>query len=201
MHTPRSRSFLFSCLLLVVGASALAADPPGSPYKVGERLGSTPGKPASDFREVKWEELIPPNWNPADAFKGVDLAKMEDGDPRAMDALARMRDVWANAPVASSLNGAAVRIAGFVIPLERVKDEVSEFLLVPYFGACIHVPPPPANQIIHVVSDKPLKNVQTMDAMWVSGVLKVSAGESSWGRSAYRMQAKATAPYVFPARK
>ncbi|WP_291913873.1 DUF3299 domain-containing protein [Accumulibacter sp.] len=144
---------------------------------------------------------MPPNWNPADAFKGVDLAKMEDGDPRAMDALARMRDVWANAPVASSLNGAAVRIAGFVIPLERVKDEVSEFLLVPYFGACIHVPPPPANQIIHVVSDKPLKNVQTMDAMWVSGVLKVSAGESSWGRSAYRMQAKATAPYVFPARK
>ena len=93
MHTPRSRSFLFSCLLLVAGGSALAADPPGSPYKVGERLGGTPGKPASDFREVKWEELIPPNWNPADAFKGVDLAKMEDGDPRAMDALARMRDV------------------------------------------------------------------------------------------------------------
>lgn len=200
MHTRRSCSLLFSCLLLVAGASALAADPTGTPYKVGERLRGTPAKPASDLREVKWEELVPPNWNPADAFKGVDLAKMQDGDPRAMDALARMRDLWANAPVVTSLNGTAVRIAGFVIPLERVKDEVSEFLLVPYFGACIHVPPPPANQIIHVVSDKPLKNVQTMDPMWVSGILKVAAGDSSWGRSAYRLQAKATAPYALPAR-
>jgi len=179
----------------------LAVDLTRVPYKVGERLANVPTKPATEFREIKWDDLIPSNWNPADAFKDFDLANLQDGDPRAMDALARMGEVWANAPVEPSLNGAAVRIAGFVIPLERVKDEVREFLLVPYFGACIHVPPPPANQIIYVISDKPLKNVQTMDAMWVSGILEVSAGDSSWGRSAYRMQAQATAPYSLPGNK
>ena len=101
----------------------------------------------------------------------------------------------------ASLNGAAIRIAGFAIPLERVKGEVREFLLVPYFGACIHVPPPPANQIIYVVSDKPLKDVQTMDAIWVSGLLNVAAGDSSWGRSADRMQVNAIASYSWPASK
>ncbi len=189
---------LLAFLLLLAGSAALVADPPRAPYQVGERLTKAPTIPTANFREVTWEQLIPPNWNPADAFKSFDLAKMQDADPRAMDALARMRDVWANAPVEPSLNGTAIRIAGFAIPLERVKGEVREFLLVPYFGACIHVPPPPANQIIYVVSDKPLKDVQTMDAIWVSGLLKVSAGDSSWGRSAYRMQASVIAPYALP---
>ncbi len=188
-------------LLLLAGSTALLAEPPRVPYQVGERLSKAPASPTANFREVTWEQLIPPNWNPADAFKGFDLAKMQDADPRAMDALARMRDAWANAPAEPSLNGAAIRIAGFAIPLERIKGEVREFLLVPYFGACIHVPPPPANQIIYVLSDKPLKDMQSMDAIWVSGLLKVSAGDSSWGRSAYRLQASVIAPYALPGSK
>lgn len=75
---------------------------------------------------------------------------------------------------------------------------MSEFLLLPYFGACIHAPPPPGNQIIYVIADKPLKNVQTMDALWVSGTLKLTTTDSPWGRSAYRMQAEITAPYPLP---
>ena len=169
-----------------------AADVQQEPYKPGVRLASDVVRPASSFRDLTWEELIPPDWRPADAFKGLDLARMPDSDPRAMDALARMREVWDNAPVVSSMDGAAIRIGGFIIPLERVGDEVSEFLLVPYFGACIHVPPPPGNQIIYVIADKPLKNVQTMDALWVSGTLKLTASDSPWGRSAYRMQAETT---------
>jgi len=53
--------------------------------------------------------------------------------------------------VRSELNGSEVKIPGFVIPLEGDANTVTEFLLVPYFGACIHVPPPPPNQIIYVV--------------------------------------------------
>src|ERR1039457_4537153 len=97
------------------------------PYKQSAHLENNVAKPASSFREIKWEELIPPGWKPADAFKGLDLARMQDGDPRAMDALARMRDVWDSAPVVPSMDGATIRIAGFIIPLERVGDEVSEF--------------------------------------------------------------------------
>ena len=189
---------LLVLLCLAVGLFIWAADTTREPYKGGEHLENHVARPASSFRELQWEELIPPGWKPADAFKGLDLARMQDGDPRAMDALARMRDVWDNAPVVLSMDGATIRIAGFIIPLERVGDEVSEFLLLPYFGACIHVPPPPGNQIIYVIADKPLKNVQTMDALWVSGTLKLATTDSPWGRAAYRMQAEATAPYPLP---
>jgi len=91
-----------------------------------------------------------------------------------------------------------VQIPGFVVPL--VQDEtglVTVFFLVPYFGACIHVPPPPANQIIHVVAAKPLNNVQTMDAFWVSGTLDIAYSESPpWGASGYRMKADTVTPYT-----
>ena len=188
-------------LCVVAGLLIWAPGVPQEPYKPGARLENDVVKPTSVFRDISWEELIPPDWKPADAFKGLDLARMQDSDPRAMDALARMRDVWDNAPVVPSMEGAAIRLAGFIIPLERVGDEVSEFLLVPYFGACIHVPPPPGNQIIYVIADKPLKNVQTMDTMSISGTLKLSASDSPWGRSAYRMQAETTMRIPLPERQ
>lgn len=69
---------------------------------------------------------------------------------------------------------------------------------MPYFGACIHVPPPPANQIIHVRSAKAVKNVRTMDAVWISGVLKVERSDSSMGASSYSMKAVSVEPYTAP---
>lgn len=195
----RASSLLILILLGLLGGILLwTAKTPGEPFKPGDRLENAPARPASSFRELKWEELIPAGWKPADAFKGLDLARMSDSDPRAMDALARLRDVWDSAPVEPSIDGASVRIAGFIIPLERAGDDVSEFLLLPYFGACIHSPPPPANQIIYVVADKPLKNVKTMDAMWVSGTLKITTSDSPWGRAAYRMHGEDTTPYPLP---
>ena len=98
------------------------------------------------------------------------------------------------------MNGAAIRIAGFIVPLERDGDAVRELLLVPYFGACVHVPPPPANQIIHVIVDPPLKSARTMDAMWISGTLETMRSPTSLGTSGYRMKASKIVPYNAPAR-
>jgi uncharacterized protein len=152
------------------------------------------------FREIAWTALTPADWKPVDVLKGLDVNRLSDADPQAIDALAQMRSAWANAPTVNALDGAAVRIAGFVIPLDRVDDTVHEFLLLPYFGACIHVPPPPPNQIIYVTSTAPLTNMMTMDAMWVDGILKVSTADSPWGRSAYRLEAVRAAPYTIPGR-
>ena len=77
-----------------------------------------------------------------------------------------------------------MRLPGYVVPLEEVKGELKEFLLVPYFGACIHSPPPPANQIVHVTSRTPLKGWRTMDAVWVNGTLKAARSESRWAPAA-----------------
>lgn len=202
----RTRVQTISWLLLLLFAGTMpvsaqqnAAQSSGG-YKIGQTLPAA-GKSDSDYRLTRWADLLPSGWKPADVFKGMDIARLQDSDPRATDALARMREQWDKAPVEPRLNGAAIRIAGFAIPIERSHDSVRELLLVPYFGACIHVPPPPANQIIDVVLDKPIKNMSTMDTIWVNGILSISQTDTDWGRASYRMRAKYVEPYVMPESK
>jgi len=71
-----------------------------------------------------------------------------------------------------------------------------EFLLVPYLGACIHTPPPPANQIIHVKTDKPAKGLRMMDAIWLSGRIRSFRSDTAMGVSGYRMEAAGIEPYT-----
>jgi uncharacterized protein len=73
------------------------------------------------------------------------------------------------------INGAA-RVPGYMVPLEDNLEEVTEFLLVPYPGACIHVPPPPPNQIVHVIMEGNRKaQVRLwMEAVWVEGTLRLA---------------------------
>ncbi len=156
---------------------------------------------AGDWPEVKWPELIPVHWDPRKQFQGLDLSKLEDSDPRAIEALDKIKAAWDNAPTEPALNGKRLRIAGFAIPLERKGDQVTEFLLLPYFGACIHSPPPPANQIIHAISPKPLAAMHSMDAVWAYGTLKAQRGNSSWGVSGYRLTIDKVVPYEPPKRK
>ncbi len=165
-------------------------------YKVGERLKqANAAGTAKAFREISWEELVPTHWDPERLFKDLDFDKLEDNDPRAMQALELMRKEWNEAPVEPSMKGARIRIPGFVVPLDTERGQIREFLLVPYFGACIHTPPPPANQIIHVVADKPLKNVQIMDAVWVNGTMDMARTDTEFGTSGYQMKAEAVTPY------
>lgn len=96
---------------------------------------------AESWPALKWEALIPKGWDPVKDFKGIDLSRMQDGDPRAMEALDKPKQAWDNAPSEPSLNGRKIRIAGFALPLEGEGSKVTEFLIVPYFGACIHSPP------------------------------------------------------------
>jgi hypothetical protein len=175
------------------GPSAAAAD---AQYKVGDKL--APAKDAArsgDFRLTKWEDLVPKDWNPMKDLQDLNLGMLSDGDPRAIEALNRLRRAWDTAPPERSMDNQRIRIAGFVVPLEFNNDRLREFLLVPYFGACIHVPPPPANQIIHVTTAKPLQGVRAMETLWVSGRLHASSSNTSMGTSGYRMEAEVIEPY------
>ncbi len=96
-----------------------------------------------------------------------------------------MRAAWDNAPLNLALDGQMVRLHGYVVPLEDPKGELKEFLLVPYLGACIHTPPPPENQIVHVRASSVPHGLRTMDALSVSGVLKVHRQNSAMGVSGY----------------
>lgn len=181
--------FLFFALLAPLAG---AAD-----YTLGERL--QPNKsmttPLSGYTEITWEALTPKGWDPAASFREMNLSRLKDSDPRAIAALSKLRKLWDEAPLEPSMNGKRIRLAGFAVPLERVGDDVSEFLLVPYFGACIHSPPPPANQTIHVfVKGKP-RPMNTMDTVWVGGTLEVHRAESGLGVAGYRLQADSIRPY------
>jgi len=76
-----------------------------------------------------------------------------------------------------ALDGRTVRIPGYLLPLEFEGSDVSEFLLVPYVGACIHVPPPPPNQIVHVNLDQSFTTRELFTAVWVTG--EITAENSS----------------------
>ena len=184
---------LIPLLLVALNGSAMAAD-----YQVGERLTPRKATAALNYREIQWDELIPKGWDPMAAFKGLNMSRLKDSDPRAIEALEKLKAAWAEAPVEPSLDGKRLKLAGFVIPLERKGDAVLELLLVPYFGACIHTPPPPANQIVHVILKKPAEGLKMMDTFWISGALSLQRGDSSLGIYGYRMIGERLDPYGLP---
>lgn len=180
----------------LIGAAPAQQARPG--YRLGERLPAAPpdAKQIPAYRTIDWDALMPKGWDPAAELKGLDFATLKDGDPRAMEAMARMQDIWDNAPLNPALDNARVRIAGFVVPLERRGNLIYEFLLVPYFGACIHLPPPPANQIIHVFPAKPVPEATTADAVWISGAIESGRSKTNMGSAGYRLNADAVVPYA-----
>ena len=153
------------------------------------------GPVVNGFRTINWDALVPADWDPFKEFKGMNLGLLDDADPRAALMLKKMREVWDNAPINTALIGQRVRVPGFVVPLEDGKDGLREFLLVPYFGACVHSPPPPANQIIHVLPKVPAKGFRSMDTVWISGVLSADRTDSYMGAAGYRIAADDVAPY------
>lgn len=184
--------------MLCVGlpAAAFAADAKPA-YQLGERLpqDTADARKQAAYKNTQWDDLVPSDWDPRQLFKGIDMRMLDDSDPRAIRALEKLREAWSNAPAKASLNGTRIRLPGFVVPLERKGNMITEFLLVPYFGACIHTPPPPSNQIVHVFASKPVKDTATMDAVWVSGVMEVARSETGMGNAGYRLKAEIVEPY------
>lgn len=160
----------------------------------------TPPSHAQTYKEIFWDELIPPEWARQTAKEFAKLYKksdsMQDSDPRIDVMYEKLRKRWDEAPISKKYIGKPIRISGYVVPLDAERSLSREFLLVPYFGACIHTPPPPANQIILVVPPATggLK-VRSMDAIWVDGVLSESRVDTDMGRSAYKLEAIKMAPF------
>lgn len=97
---------------------------------------------------------------------------------------------------ARALNGKKVAIPGFMVPLEDEADQVTEFILVPFAGACIHVPPPPPNQMVYVkLTHNQKAKMSFTDPVLVSGTLHVTTVESPYGDISYNMDGDTVQPY------
>jgi zinc transporter ZupT len=142
------------------------------------------------YDEITWEQLIPESWPGENPFGGLNLDRLSDNDPAAAKAMETYLASWRDAPPNGTLQGRHVKIHGFVVPLEwENKLFLKEFLLVPYFGACIHVPPPPQNQVIHINLHNPLKKIQAMDTVAVYGKITIDESPNNVTKSVYRIEA------------
>ncbi|MGF1758005.1 DUF3299 domain-containing protein [Photobacterium sagamiensis] len=117
---------------------------------------------ANDVLTLDWIDLIPEQERNQFDQNQMPFSN-HDGEAAKQSMIGGVRE---------ELNGSKVKIPGFVIPLEGDDKFVTEFLLVPYFGACIHVPPPPPNQILYVKFEKGAPIQQLWDVVYVVGKLK-----------------------------
>ncbi|HDC4322694.1 DUF3299 domain-containing protein [Aeromonas hydrophila] len=97
--------------------------------------------------------------------------------------------------VNQKLDNQKVRIPGFVVPLEGDAKKITAFLLVPYFGACIHVPPPPTNQVVYVSYPKGAPVDDLWDAIWVKGKMRTVSSSHEMATASYSMEAVEVSVY------
>ncbi|MGL5287793.1 MAG: DUF3299 domain-containing protein [Aeromonas sp.] len=137
---------------------------------------------ATQYKTLDWDALIPPG-------EKVAPPPMINHDAPAAEQPQPVGGV------VQTLDQQTVRMPGFVVPLEGDAEKVTAFLLVPYFGACIHVPPPPTNQVIYVQYPKGAPVDDLWDAIWVKGTMKVVSSNHDMANASYAMDAVEVVPY------
>ena len=137
-------------------------------------------------RELTWDDLLPEGESALPpVVDHSSLALFDDFPMTTSDG------------VVPELNGENVKLPGFVVPLDVVGDKVASFLLVPYFGACIHQPPPPPNQIVFVEFEEPVKLQSMYDPVWVVGELGLEGHASNLARAGYSMKGTSLEKYHY----
>ncbi|MBN7820965.1 DUF3299 domain-containing protein [Bowmanella yangjiangensis] len=162
------------------------------------------------FRTIEWQALLPerdqkafdeapPINHSEDPFVVPQTDQQEaDSIQQQIDEIKRKRlsEALVSTRIRAEFDQQALRLAGFVVPLEYHSDNtVQSAFLVPYFGACIHMPPPPPNQIIYLQFSPGHKVEDIYQAYWLSGILSTQLTENEVATAAYSMQVKEVHPY------
>ena len=148
---------------------------------------STPLATGAAIEAQARPSAIPQAATPSGAFTSVDwrlLAGLDYETGKTSDTLKK-------------LDGQHVRVPGFIVPLDDADQEGAEFLLVPYYGACVHTPPPPPNQMafVKMVGNKSVK-LGLFDANWLEGTLRITNYDSPYGQVGYQIDATSMKPYT-----
>lgn len=154
----------------------------------------------SDFKVIDWVDLMPkvdldafsnpPSYitNSIDGLLEEQISKLLESSTN-IDSNDPYQQALVSTKIKPEMNGQPIKIPGFIVPLEfNDEQSITQFFLVPFFGACIHVPPPPPNQIIFVNYPRGLKQDALDDPFWVSGVLSTSLVENEIATAAYTLR-------------
>jgi hypothetical protein len=168
---------------LLLGSSFVhALEKPKPTPRSPEEAASRGAVAVGELRTLEWEDLIPQEERDRPYVPARRVRPLFD------DESGPMAEQEGSVAVNASLNGQQVKIPGFVVPLTTSKDAVvTTFLLVPYFGACIHVPPPPPNQIVYVEMQKPFRLHEMYAPVWVTGKMSTQSASTGMATAAYTL--------------
>jgi uncharacterized protein len=174
--------FLGRCAGLVLGLGALLAV---GLVAVGARsMGSA--DPAVD---ITWEQLLPEAAK-AGGVGGAMLGVVQHGQLGGLQI-----SKPENVALVTDWVGDRVRLPGYVVPLDFEGTRVTGFLLVPYMGACVHVPPPPPNQIVYVRTREPIEVDEIFEAVWATGTMEADLMSTELAQVGYRIVDATVKPY------
>ena len=154
---------------------------------------------AAQYREVEWTELMPKEdlaalLDPPDFLNGIEDGSQQDSvaalnqrditDQKAE----RYRDALSSTRPIAEFDQQAIRIPGYIVPLaQNEQRRVTSFFVVPYFGACLHMPPPPPNQILFVNYPQGIELQNLQQPFWFEGKLNIEISKHDLGTSAYTL--------------
>ena len=169
-YSPSRRRLLGS----IVSGTALAAFGPGLVFATGSPI------------DLKWSDLVPdiPGARQQIPTGIIQHGQMSTPPPQQTDV-----------PLTYDYDGKTVRLPGYIVPLDYDGTGTKEFLLVPYVGACIHVPPPPANQLVFVSAEKPYEFRFMFEPVYVTGEFKASTLSTDLADVGYTLAANNIEPY------
>ncbi len=154
---------------------------------------------AANYEEIDWVALMPEDDLSALLNRPEFLNDIADGSAAdSVDDFAskqledeqaqRYQQALVSTRVIEAFDGKAIRITGFIGPLEQNDEQkATAFFVVPYFGACLHMPPPPPNQILYVEYKEGIAVENLYDPYWFEGTVKIDNHESALGTSAYSL--------------
>ncbi|MFN4024327.1 MAG: DUF3299 domain-containing protein [Hyphomonas sp.] len=154
---------------------------------------------ARGIRRIGWEDLMPEGEEERLAqMYQAQMAMLYSGGGIAEGSAADVAVQIGTFNTVKELNGQKIRIPGYTVPFEYGADvQIKEFLLVPYFGACIHAPPPPPNQTVFVMSDTPIKMQDLAQAVWIEGTIHTQTQESELADAAYTITMTGIEEYTY----
>ena len=141
---------------------------------------------AEDVVDLNWSDLLPEGET---AIPNV-LQGLIDHDSLPLSS-----QQPASSGVRTDWNGQIVRLPGFVVPIDQRGTGVVAFILVPFVGACVHVPPPPANQLVFVTTEEPYESEGLYEPVHVTGMFGVSSISTHLAEIGYALSAESIEPY------
>lgn len=154
------------------------------------------------LESAQWDQLVPNGFKYQDisAKYAKDIAKLgaHNKSKEALILFNKINKEAALAPVDKRLDQQQITLSGYVVPLQHYQGELLEFLLVPYYGACIHLPPPPINQTVLVMAKigEGIRGGDSQKPISITGVISLEGKETKSGEAGYRIVNPSIKPYA-----